>query len=218
MHDYGDKSLSRFATMASSSDVPSVREVPNSVDGTGLEIAGMFASFDEDSSGEQFLSWAFDDAIAGALKHGLPVLYAHKRNEVPVGYVKSLEVRPTGLFGSMILPAPLAGTKAAEIYAAVKSKVLDKFSIGGFWSRLNVGGKIYLLCDRLLECSLTSTPTAAGTRATSVSSVTGVKSVDGVWLPVRSRFDTAVYEHRLRDLGRAVALLELELDLAPLLA
>src|SRR5438105_4624981 len=127
-YDYGDKSLaSRFANMATSDAVPSVREVPNSIDGTGLEVSGLFATFDTDSDGEEFFSWGFDDAIASAMELGLPVLYAHKRNEVPVGYVKSLEVRPEGLFGSIILPAPLPGSKAAEVYAAVRSKVLDKF-------------------------------------------------------------------------------------------
>jgi HK97 family phage prohead protease len=106
-----------------------------------------------------FCPWAFDEAVASAMELGLPVLYAHKRNEVPVGYVKSLEVRPEGLFGSIILPAPLPGSKAAEVYAAVKSKVLDKFSVGGFWSRLNVGNKVKLICDRLVEISLAGTVT-----------------------------------------------------------
>src|ERR1700693_1989138 len=99
MHDYGDKGLSRFATMVSTATVPSVSEVPNSTDGTGIELRGLFASFDRDSSGEQFLPWAFDKAIAAALAVGLPVLYAHNKGEVPIGFVKSLEVRPDGLFG-----------------------------------------------------------------------------------------------------------------------
>jgi hypothetical protein len=108
---------------------------------------------------------------------GLPVLYAHKRNEVPGGYVKSLEVRQEGRFGSIILPAPLPGSKAAEIYAAAKFKVLDKFLVGGFWSRIRVGNKVKLICDRLVEISLAGTVTNPYSRASSVVAVQGIKGL-----------------------------------------
>jgi HK97 family phage prohead protease len=163
--------------------VPTVAEVHPSVDGTGLEVSGWFATWAEDSDGEAFLPTAFDTAAPAALAVGLPVLYAHAKNEVPVGFVKSMEVRPAGLWGSIILPAPLAGTKAAEIYAAVKAKVLDKFSVGGFWIRQNIGGKVKMLCDRLVEVSLTATPTNLYARAAGVTAVRGVKAVGGVWVP-----------------------------------
>jgi HK97 family phage prohead protease len=188
-YDYAGKALKPRFAITSPGEVPSVSEVHPSVDGTGLEVSGWFATWAKDSDGEAFLPTAFDTAAPAALAVGLPVLYAHAKNEVPVGFVKSMEVRPAGLWGSIILPAPLAGTKAAEIYEAVKAKILDKFSVGGFWLRKTIGGRIKLLCDRLVEVSLTATPTNLYARAASVSAVRGVKSVGGRWLPTAAAYE-----------------------------
>jgi HK97 family phage prohead protease len=209
--DYGDKALgSRYAAMTSPARTPSVSEIPASTDGTGLEVSGWFATFDEDSHGEQFLPNAFDGAIRSALAGGLPVLYEHGKKDVPCGFVKSMEVKPGGLWGTVILPAPRPGTKAAEIYDAVKTNLLRYFSVGGFWTRLNVGGKVKLLCDRLVEVSLASRPVNARAHTAGISAVQGVKSLGGgewVLASVNDRIARDLGEHQAHRL----ALIDLKL-------
>jgi hypothetical protein len=110
------------------------------------------------------------------------------------------------------------GTKAFDIYHAVKAGLISTWSVGGIWDRVNIGGKIRLMCKRLLELSLTSQPTNQYAQADKVVTVHGVKSIGGVWMPdSRSLWDAAVYDLRLRDLSRDVELLDLELDVAAML-
>jgi HK97 family phage prohead protease len=211
-HDYGAKGI--YAALPTAARSPTVSEVPSSTDGTGLEVSGYMATWDEDSHGESFLPSAFDNAIRSALAGGLPVLYQHVKTEVPLGWVKSLEVRAGGLWGSVILPAPLAGTKAAEVYAAVKQGFLRHFSVGGFWTRFNVAGKVKLLCDRLVEVSLCSTPVNQHARFAGSTAVQGVKALGDDWVlaSVNDRIARDIDEHQAHRL----ALIDLKLTVAEL--
>ncbi len=214
-HDYGKAISSQYAALPTATRTPTVSEVPASTDGTGLEVSGYMATWDEDSHGESFLPTAFDGAIRTALAGGLPVLYQHKKSEVPLGFVKSMEVRLGGLWGSVILPAPAAGTKAAEVYAAVKQGFLRYFSVGGFWTRFNVAGKVKLLCDRLVEVSLCSTPVNQHARFAGSTAVQGVKALGDEWVlaSVNHRIAREVDAHQTRRL----ALIDLRLTVAEVL-
>jgi hypothetical protein len=129
--------------------MPSVAEVHESVDGSGLEVSGWFATWHEDSESEAFLPRAFQIAIVSAMAVGLSVLCHHKKSEAPIGFVTTCEERLGGLWGSVILPKPATGTKAYDIYESVKAHLLNFFSGGGLWSRTMVGGKVMLGCKRL---------------------------------------------------------------------
>jgi HK97 family phage prohead protease len=162
---------------------------------------------------------AFAAAIPSAMAAGLPVLYHHQKTEAPIGFVKTCEERPGGLWGSVILPKPAIGTKAFDLYEAVKSHLLNFFSVGGLWSRTTVGGKVKLGCKRLLEVSLSSVPSNVHAQARGVTAVHGVKAIGGVWVPdFQSRWNAAVHEHRLRDLERDLSMAELQVGVAELLA
>jgi hypothetical protein len=126
---------------------------------------------------------AFDAAVPSALALGLPVLWCHEKTSVPIGFVKSLKVTAEGLWGSMILPAPVLRSRAHEIYERVRAGLL-KFSVGGFWRRSKIGGKTKLMCDRLVEVSLPPCVVNPHSRMTSVAAVQEVKSIAGVgWVP-----------------------------------
>jgi HK97 family phage prohead protease len=191
---------------------PSVSEVHESADGTGLEVSGWFATFHMDSENEAFLPHAFDAAIPAAMAAGLPVLHHHVKTEAPIGFVKSIEVKPAGLWGTAILPKPALGTKAFDLYEAVKSGLLHFWSVGGVWARKLIGGRVKLMCDRLIECSLTSCPANVNAQTAGVASVVGVKAIGGVWIPddFDSRWDAAVAEH----LQRRIDLVGLQLSVA----
>jgi HK97 family phage prohead protease len=217
MDIFEDKGFaSRFVT-AEPYGMPSVAEVHESADGTGLEVSGWFATWDTDSEDEAFLPKAFSGAIKSALAVGLPVLFHHAKADPPIGYVRTCEERPGGLWGSVILPRPTIGTKAYDIYAAVKSHLLNFFSVGGLWHRTMIGGKVKLGCKRLLEVSLTSQPANVNARTARVSGVVGVKSIGaGVWIPESAnvRVARAVEQHAqhrsaLADLQVAVGRLHL---------
>jgi HK97 family phage prohead protease len=173
---------------ASPGEVPSVAEVEPSTDGTGLRVSGLLATWHQDSEGEAFLPNAFDKAAPAALAAGIPVLYQHEKASVPLGYVTDLKVRHDGLWVSAILPKP-SGGRALELYEAVKAGSIRAWSCGGYWLRKNIGGKVKLLCDRLVEASLAALPINAHAGFDSVASVVGVKSYGGRWLPT-----TAAYE------------------------
>jgi HK97 family phage prohead protease len=165
-------------------EIPRVTELHESTDGTGLEISGLFATWDEDSANESFLPNAFDAAIGPFMKNPV-VLHHHNKHEPPIGFVKEIKVTPQGLWGSIILPAPTVGTKAFDCYHAVKAGLLSTFSVGGLWIRHNIGGRVKLMCRRLLEISLTSQPANPFALAGGVTAVQGVKSIGGEWLPDR---------------------------------
>jgi HK97 family phage prohead protease len=154
------------------------------VDGSGLEISGLFATWDEDTEGEAFLPTAFDSSLPVAMALGVPVLYHHAKDEAPIGFVKSCEVKPQGLFGSVVLPAPEVGTKAFDVYSAIKNKLPLAFSVGGVWERFKRGGKTKLLCRRLLEVSITPVATNAFAKLTKIASVQNVKAIGDSWEPV----------------------------------
>jgi HK97 family phage prohead protease len=182
-------------------EIPSVTEVHESTDGTGLEISGLFATWHEDSANESFLPNAFDAAIPDFLKNPV-VLYMHQKTEAPIGFVKSIGVTARGLEGSIILPAPVAGTKAFAVYQAVKAGLVRAFSVGGLWERINIGGKTKLMCKRLLEISLAPQPTNLHALAGGVAAVQGVKSIGGQWRPekpsINEQIQTAVLEHKMK--------------------
>jgi HK97 family phage prohead protease len=216
-YDYGDKSLaSKYAALKSPGELPTIEEVPASADGSGLELSGWFATWHEDSSGEAFLPNAFNAALATALARGLPVLYNHNKSEVPIGFVRTCEVRPGGLWGSVILPCPSPGTKAAEIYTAVKNRLVTYFSVGGFWSRSNIGGKVKLMCDRFVELSLCSTPVNQHAGLAGVAAIQGVKSLGDEWVPtdINGRIKRDISDHQrhkreLDDIKFAVTIMRL---------
>ena len=91
---------------------------------------------------------------------------------------------------------------------------------GGLWHRETIGGKVLLGCKRFLEISLTNCPSNIYARASGVRAVIGVKSVGGVWLPdtFSTRWNAAVQEHKVRQLGRDVDLAGLQLEVAAMLA
>lgn len=129
--DYAGKALKpRFST-AAPNEIPSVAEVQPSADGTGLQVSGMFATWDPDSEGESFLPNAFDTAAPAALAAGIPVLYQHEKASVPMGYVTDMQVRRDGLWGSAILPKP-SGGRALELYEAVKAGSIRAWSVAAF--------------------------------------------------------------------------------------
>src|ERR1700730_1199584 len=163
-----DKGFASRPVAAEPFGMPSVAEVHESVDGTGLEVSGWFATFHEDSESEAFVPHAFAAAIPSALEAGLPVLLHHDKKEAPIGFVKTCEERPGGLWGSVILPKPTIGTKAFDVYEAVKAHLLRFFSVGGLWQRETIGGKVLLGCKRLLEISLTNCPSNIYARASGV--------------------------------------------------
>jgi HK97 family phage prohead protease len=206
--------LSRFT--ADPFATPSVAEVHESVDGSGLEVSGWFSTNDQDSEDEAFIPGAFSAAIPAAMAVGLPLLYHHIKTEPPIGEVKSIEERPGGLWGSVVIPRPAAGTRAATIYEALRQKLPLFFSVGGLWSRRTIAGKVFLGCKRLIEISLTSAPANVNARMAGVQAVSGVKSIGGVWVPdsFPAEWNAAVNAHRLRDLARDVELTELALDIA----
>jgi hypothetical protein len=166
---------------------------------------------------------AFNTSLPAALAVGMPVLYHHRKDEAPIGFVKAAEIKRDGLWGSIILPAPVVGTKAFDIYQSVKAKLIPfQFSVGGVWKRLNVGGRVRLLCERLLEVSLTPCATNQYAKPTGVSSVIGVKAMDGEWLPasmtVNERINRRIAAHRLAKAKQDLALVALTLDVAALRA
>jgi len=230
MHEYQIKALSsRFmgATPSALSGMPTVHEVASSADGTGLELSGYFATWDVDSDDEAFLPAAFNASLPAALTLGIPVLYNHLKNEAPIGFVKNAEIRPGGLWGSLILPKPVVGTKAFDIYSAIQTGSMGNlsFSVGGLWERLNIGGKVKLLCRRLMECSITSIPTNVFATATGVKSAVGVKSIggggpDALWVAqsMSSRQQLAAWNAhaRHRSLEAAIAGVSLELSVREL--
>lgn len=183
VYDYQSKGIRSFMSAAPSPGenygIPRAFEVKPSVDGTGLELSGWFATWDVDSEDEAFIPQAFDKSLPAAMKLGVPVLYHHNKNEAPIGLVTSAEIRPEGLFGTVVLPKPEVSTKAFDIYAAVKSgKIPLAFSVGGLWQRLNIGGKVKLICERLLELSITPVATNGFAKPTAIASVVGVKGLD----------------------------------------
>jgi HK97 family phage prohead protease len=199
-------------------EIPTVKELHSAAGGEGLEVSGMAATWDEDTADEAFLPNAFDAAISNYLQYNPVVLHHHEKSSPPIGFCRECKVTPRGLWVACILPAPTVGTKAFDIYHAVKARLISTWSVGGLWDRVNIGGKVKLMCKRLLELSLTSQPTNQYAQADSVVAVHGVKSIGGVWMPdSRSRWDAAIAEHRLRDLDRDLGLLELELDVCALL-
>jgi hypothetical protein len=208
-----------FAAVAPG-EIPTVSELHDSVDKTGLELSGLFATWDEDTASEAFLPHSFDAAIADFLKYNPVVLHHHEKSSPPIGFVRECRVTPRGLWGACILPAPTVGTKAYDIYHSIKAGAWwPTFSVGGIWERFNVGGKVKLMCKRLLELSLTSQPTNQFAQADTVTGVQGVKAIGGgVWVPdFGSRWQAAVAEHRQRDLERDLSMAELELAVAELL-
>ncbi len=222
MHEYQSKGITpRFmgATPTANFGIPTIREVSKSVDGTGLELSGFFATWDLDSDNEAFLPTAFNAALPAALKLGVPVLYNHQKNDAPIGFVKSAEIRPGGLWGSLILPKPVAGTKAFDIYSAIQTGSMGNlsFSVGGLWKRLDIAGKVKLLCERWLECSITPIPTNVFATATGVKSAVGVKSLGaGLWVPStmssRDQVETRTQHMAQRRLERTLDKLALELN------
>jgi HK97 family phage prohead protease len=204
---------------AAPGQVPSVKEVHQSVDGTGLEMTGYFATWDEDSMNEAFVPRAFDNAIADFMRNPV-VLYHHKKDEAPIGFVKSCEVLPHGLYGSVILPKPAPGTKAWDIFNGVKDNLIRSFSVGGIWQRHEVGGRVKLFCERLLELSLT--PVAINQYALSdgVAAVQGVKAFGTEWVP-EHQWDAKQAEAlewlAVQRLKPQLELAELRLDVAAVL-
>ena len=193
--------------------VPSVTEVHESADGTGLELSGLFATWDEDSAGEAFLPNAFDAAIGDFLKNPV-VLFMHDKKSPPIGFVKSIYATARGLEGSVILPAPAPGTKAYDIYQSAKAGLIRSFSVGGMWLRKTIGGKVKLLCSRLLEISLAPQPVNLHALAGSVTAVQGVKAIGGEWVPmlgITEQINRAVLEHELNKIDLALMRLELGL-------
>jgi len=61
------------------SDLPTVKQLHSPVDGEALEVSGYFATWDEDSEADAFLSTAFDEALPRFLKLNPVVLYNHDR-------------------------------------------------------------------------------------------------------------------------------------------
>jgi HK97 family phage prohead protease len=165
-------------------DIPSVKELHTARDSEALEVSGWLATWDEDSSAEAFISSAFDKALPQYLALNPVVLHNHNKNEPPCGRVVSAHIdKARGLYGTVLLPKPEISTKAMEVYSAVKNGLLKSFSVGGIWKRINVGGKVHLICERLVEVSLAGTPTNQFAVADGVASVRDVKSLGGVWVP-----------------------------------
>ena len=225
IYEHEQKALAnRFmaSTPTANYGVPTVKEVSSSIDGTGLELSGYFATWDVDSENEAFHPSAFTSSLPRALALGIPVLYNHLKNESPIGFVKSAEVRPDGLWGCLILPKPTIGTKAFDVYSAIQSGSMGNvsFSVGGLWQRFDVAGKIKLLCKRLLEVSVTPIATNEFAVATGVQSAVGVKSLgngpDALWvrasMPYTQKLDALTAHRRRRALETAVARVSLELS------
>jgi HK97 family phage prohead protease len=165
-------------------DIPSVKELHTARDSEGLEVSGWLATWDEDSAAEAFISSAFDKALPQYLALNPVVLHNHRKDDPPCGRVVSAHIdKKRGLYGTVLLPKPEIGTKAMEVYSAVRAGLLKSFSVGGLWRRINVGGKVHLICERLVEVSLAGTPTNQFAVADGVASVRDVKSLGGVWVP-----------------------------------
>lgn len=104
--------------------------------------------------------------------------------------------------------------------------LLNFFSIGGLWTRRNVGGKVLLGCKRILELTLTSCPANVNARTAGVAAVVGVKSIGGAWVPdqyaavVKRRDDLEwlAGELRKRNRRRTQDLIGLQLAVADLTA
>jgi len=231
IYEYDSKALAkRFmaSTPTANFGIPTIKEVSGSVDGTGLELSGFFATWDVDSQDESFHPSAFNTSLPRALKLGIPVLYNHLKNEAPIGFVKSCEVQAGGLFGSIILPKPALGTKAYDVYSAIQNGSMGNvsFSVGGLWRRFDVGGKVKLICERLLECSVTPLATNQFAVSTGVQAAVGVKSLgggsgpDALWLPqtmsskAKAEARTRYMAHR--RLEKALDMLDLELTVRSL--
>jgi len=189
-------------------ELPNVTELHPSADGTGLEISGYFSTWDADSENEAFHPQAFTSAIPRFLANNPVVVWAHSRREPPLGYVKSLEVKPRGLYGTMVLPKPTADTKAYEVYCSIADgRWKPAFSVGGVWERFNVGGKVKLLCKRLLEISLAANPVNELAVSTGVATCS-VKAIDmgQESPPVGDQIQRRVLEHELDKLDVQIAL------------
>src|SRR5437868_3133411 len=100
--------------------VPQVTELPRALGGEGLEISGMFATWDEDSAAEMFHPEAFTKSLPEFLARNPVALHNHKKTDPPIGRVTEAKVVPNGLWGTILLPKPALGTKAMEVYSAVK--------------------------------------------------------------------------------------------------
>ena len=150
------------------------------------------------------------------------MLHQHDKKSPAIGFVTSARVEPSkGVYGTCVLPKPEVGTKAMEIYSAVKNGLVKGFSVGGFWQRYQDGlGRTKLKCKRLLEVSLTGLPVNEYALADGgITAVQGVKSIGSEWLTVPD------YDQRLQDAQewlaakraeRQLALIDLRLTVAEL--
>ncbi len=202
-----------------SNPVPSIRQLPPGVDGEGLEISGWAARFDElDAENEQFHPVGMAKALDSFLKLNPVVLLNHKRSELPYGKVVSADVRPEGVFVRAVIPKAVTG-KAAEVYQAVKDGLLRGWSLGGLWSRMNVGGQTRLFCNRIVELSLASIPTSEGAVSDGIAAVVGVKAIGDNWVPVdqyNAKQREALNWLQTETLRRDVGLIDLRASVASL--
>jgi HK97 family phage prohead protease len=191
--------------------LPTITELPDPVDGDGLLVSGYFATWQTDSEEERFARHAFDQSLPAFLRGGNPVaLWNHRKGEAPIGRVTAAELRRDGLYGSILVPRPMAGTKSFELYSAIKSKLVNGFSVSGLFDKFrDTAGNVNIICRRIFEVSLTPCPVGASAVADSVVSVSGAKCIDGEWRTNESE--------ALQDAVTGLALTDVRLKVAAML-
>jgi HK97 family phage prohead protease len=167
-----------MAALHDNNPVPSISLLPAGVDGEGVEATGWLCRFNElDSENEQFSIIGFKSALEGFMRNPV-VLFNHARSQVPIGRVTKADLRPEGLWGSVVIPKSERGTKGREVYEAVKNGLLKSFSISGMFE--HIGNTI--LVKRLIEVSIATQGVHDQALIHGPASVVQVKALGDSWV------------------------------------
>lgn len=128
-----------------------------------LIIEGYAAVWDGlDRQGENFAPGAFTRGIKSFLGGQSALAFHHKTDQI-VGKVLDLEERPAGLWMRARVDHQEPSSPLRHIYNAVKKGTINGLSVGGYFRRALVNGRLMIADMDFTEVSVTGVPIHAGT-------------------------------------------------------
>lgn len=124
-----------------------------------LELVGYASTWVLDRDGEYIDPRAYDTSLSLYLATNPMLLWQHNQ-DWPLGQIVEAAVDANGLLVRAIVRKPEAGEEPWKLsaYNDIKAGIVRTFSVGGFFTRDFVGGRIVVTEVELLEISVVSIP------------------------------------------------------------